>query len=538
MKKIFEKYYKLFFPAVAVLLLYPTLQKGYIFLLDWMAEPNISFSDINFLTDSVGWILYKLLAIVFSFGVFQRILLFAVVYFLGLAGFRLAKRTNNIYAQYFAGFFLIFNPFIYARLVEQINVVMGGVLFLWFLVFFLEYLAKYDLKKLAWSSICAALAVSFFPHCIFLVGTAFLALVLFDFSNKKDWRLILKTAVIFGAVIIILNGNWLYSLSRGSGGFAVIENFSQADWETFKTRAIGDTSVYTTVLSLQGYWGEYQDRFVSIRENPLWSVAFSLIFMLSVFGAVKLWKKDPFVKPLVILFFAAFVLAIGVASPLFKPLAAFLYQHVPFYVGLREPQKWAIILVFVYAYLGGWGIKYLFEIKKIKNYKMEIGIFCAILPVIFAFSAIKGLHEHLVPHDFPAGWQAAKDYLDKNNSAGKILFFPWHSYMEFDFAGKNIMNPAQSFFGKNIVQPNNTEFGRVYSHFSDPQTLAIEKYVPKGNASPNQIDRASFIPDMAKLGITKVLLVKAEDWKNYAWLATIGAQKDLENDKLIIYDLR
>ncbi|MFA6383020.1 MAG: hypothetical protein WCX17_01180 [Parcubacteria group bacterium] len=538
MEKYLKKYYRLFFLAVAVLLLYPTLQRGYIFLLDWMVEPNIAFSDINLLSDSIGWITYKFLAIVFSFAVFQKILLFAIVYFLGLAGFRLAKRTRNIYAQYFAGLFFIFNPFIYARLVEQINVIVGSVLFLWFLVYFLEYLEEDVLKKLVWSAILAALAISFFPHCAFLVAATFLVLVISNFISKKDWKLIFKTALIFGAIVISLNSNWLFSFSQNRGDLAVVENFSQADWKSFETSSIGGDSVYTTVLALQGYWGEYQDRFVSIRENPLWSPAFLLIFALSVFGAIKLWKKDPHAKPLIFLFFIAYILAIGISSPITKPLSVFLYNYLPFYTGLREPQKWVIVLVFVYAYLGGWGIKYLLETKKFKDYRTEIGIFCAILPIIFSFSAIQGMREHFTPQEFPVEWQGAKNFLKENPTDGKILFLPWHSYMEFSFAGKNIINPAQSFFGKNIIVGNNTEFGPVYSHYSDPRTLAIEKYMPRKNNPSEKINYADFISDMEKFKIQKIILAKDEDWQKYAWLDTIQTTKVLENNKLKIYDLQ
>ncbi|MFA4817345.1 MAG: hypothetical protein WC608_01310 [Parcubacteria group bacterium] len=537
MEKYLKKYYRLFFLAVAVLLLYPTLQRGYIMLLDWMMEPNSALSDINFLTDGLGWMIYKLLAIVFSFGIFQRILLFAIVYFLGIAGFRLAKRTGNLTAQYFAGLFLIFNPFIYARLVEQINVIGGSVLFLWFLVYFLEYLEENRFRKLIWSSILAALAVSFFPHCIFLVVATFLVLAIFNLVREKNWKLVLKTALIFGGIIIILNGNWLYAISQNRGGTAVVKNFSQADWETFETSSAGGNSIYTTVLALQGYWGEYQDRFVSIRENPLWLPAFLLILCLSIFGLIKSWKNDIFVKPFLSLFLIAYILAIGIASPLTKPVAMFLYNHIPFYTGLREPQKWVMIMVFAYAFFASWGIKYLLEIKKIKDYRTEIGIFCVLLPIIFSFSAIRGIHGHFTPRQFPSGWYDAKKYLGENPADGKILFFPWHSYMEFSFAGKNIFNPAQPFFGKNMIQPNNTEFGQVYSHSFDEQTLAIEKYVTREDNPAEKISYVNFRQDMMRLGITKVILVKEEDWQKYAWFDTISMKKVLENDKLIIYNL-
>ncbi|HRY28274.1 MAG TPA: hypothetical protein P5323_03995, partial [Candidatus Moranbacteria bacterium] len=101
MEQLLKKYNKIIFALVAIILLYPTFQSGYIFLLDWPVRPDLSLADIDWKVDSIVRIINYGLASVFSFGVFQRIYLFAIIFFLGLAGFRLAKKTNNIFARYF-----------------------------------------------------------------------------------------------------------------------------------------------------------------------------------------------------------------------------------------------------------------------------------------------------------------------------------------------------------------------------------------------------------------------------------------------------
>lgn len=540
MEKFLEKYHKLFFLVVAIFLLYPTFQKGYIFLLDWTVRPDVSLADIDWKINSVVTIIYYILASIFSFGIFQRIYLFAIIFFLGLAGFRLAKSTNNIFARYFAGIFLIFNPFIYARLIEQPGIALGSLFFFWFLIYFLEYLeeeGKSD-KKILLSSIFAGLAIASFAHSVFFVAISIVIFLFFKYLKDKDWQSCLITFLIIFNIVIFLNYNWLFSFAAGNNnGAGGVQSFSISDAEAFRTKEIIGESVYPTVLALQGYWGEYEDRFVSITENPTWFLAFLLIFLLSIFGFLKLWKSNIFAKSLLILFAIAYVLAVGVASPIFKPLALFLYEHVPLYIGLREPQKWVVVLVFVYAYFGSWGIKFLWDTKKLEGYRLEIGILAILLPIIFSFSMIKGMHEHFAPHEFPVEWQEAKAYLDNNSSANKILFLPWHLYMEFNFAGKNVVTPAKGFFGKNIIQGNNTETGKVYSHSLDPQTLTIEKYVLKKGSGDEENYYASFSEDMKKMGIQTVMLAKTEDWHDYAWLDRINVQKVLENNKLIIYKI-
>lgn len=536
MENIFRKYYHLVFLGIALVLLYPTFGQGYIFLLDWLVRPNIFLADINWALDPITSIIFKLAEVVFSFAVFQRIFFFFTIYLLGISGFRLAKRTGNIFAQYFAGIFFIFNPFIYARLIEQPGIALGSALFFWFLIFLLEYLEEKKIKKLVLASVCAGLAVSIFAHSIFFVGLLAFSLLFFDYLKTKNWKFFLKTLFLIFGIIIVLNANWLFSFSKGgSSGAGSIASFNLSDTQAFRTRGLDGDNVYLTVLALQGYWGEYQDRFVSIRENPFWRLAFGAIFLLAIFGLFKQWKRDCFAKPLALSALVAYFLAIGIASPIFKPIVVFLYNYMPLYIGLRESQKWVIVLVFVYAYFASWGIKHLLEIKIIKNYQKEVGIFCAILPIIFVFSIIRGMHQHLTPHNFPIEWQQAKNKLSQNE---KILFFPWHLYANLDFAGKNVAVPAQSFFGKNIIQANNTEFGGVYSHSQDRLTLAIEKYVIKKDNPIENMQIENFREDMKRIGIETVMLAKTEDWREYLWLDTIGMRKVLENDKLIIYNLQ
>ncbi|MFA5985912.1 MAG: hypothetical protein WC819_01015 [Parcubacteria group bacterium] len=532
MNNFFKKYYWVVFSVIAIILIYPSFTRGYIFALDWTIRPFIAWSDIVW-SKPLGWSICDILAIVMTFEVFQRVLLFAMITLTGVAGFRLAKNTRNIFAQYFAGLFLIFNPFFYARMLEQTMLIGAGIVsFFWFWAWFKESIEEgNDVKKLIYSALAGALAISFFAHSIFFVASVFVVLSIVAYARKKDWKRIITMTVMFWTIVFAVNGNWIFaSFAEGDTWASKVVNFTQDDVEAFKTRKIGGYSVYMTVLSLQGYWGEYQDRFVSVQDNMLWFPAFVCIIFLVFFGLVRLWRKSIFVKPFVFLFLLAFVLAIGVASPLVKPWVLWLYQHVPFYIGLREPQKWVVIMVVVYAFLGAWGIKYILDIDKVKKYRWGVGVLCAILPVIFSFSVIRGMHEYFTPHDFPLAWQSARVYLQSQQSDGKILFLPWHSYMKFDFAGKNITNPAKAYFGKNVISGNNVEFGGVYSNFTDAQTQTIQRYVLGAG------EGADFHGDMVSLGIETIIVAKVEDWQTYVWMGdAIGVQKVMENDALIIY---
>ena len=69
MKLLLEKYNKIIFALVALLFLYPTFQKGYIFLLDWGVTPNFKddfkphypqdYDEIMRLDKTITWLGHK-----------------------------------------------------------------------------------------------------------------------------------------------------------------------------------------------------------------------------------------------------------------------------------------------------------------------------------------------------------------------------------------------------------------------------------------------------------------------------------------------
>lgn len=528
----FNKYHWVIFSLVAMILIYPSFAPGYIFAIDWKITPFITWHDIAW-TDPIGWIICDIGAVLLGFGTFQRILLFGMIVLMGMAGFRLVKRLNNVYAGYFSGLLLIFNPFFYARMVEQTMIVgMGIVAFMWFVVLLKEYFEEKRVMQMIGSAISAGLAISFFAHSIFFVAVTFFVVSIYMGIHSKEWKKIITLSLIFWAIVFFLNGNWIIASLHSDGTWASkITTFTYDDLETFRTRKIGGLSIYSTVISLQGYWGEYQDRFVSIQDNFLWSSGFLGIVLCALIGFRRKWNNDPFGKALIVIWCIAYVLALGVASPITKSLVMIMYEHVPYYMGLRESHKWVVVMLLAYAYMGAWGIKILFKSTLCKNWRMEIGLLCVLLPVVFSFSMIRGMHEHVVPYVFPHEWNDMRNYIMIQHQDDKTLFLPWHAYIPVSFADKVIINPAKSYFGQHLITGNNVEFGKVENNFTDPLSQMIEYHIDQKD------DPMIFMKDLCAVDINTAVIARVDDWKDYQWLETAWIEyKTHENGGFVFYD--
>lgn len=587
MKRILEGR-TLFFLLLALLALFPIWGKGYLFLLDWDVQPFISWQDINFFQRSPGWLAFDLAAIILPFSFVQKIALFMLVFFLGRAGYSLAGMIvgdggspESRIAMYFGGTFMVLNPFIYGRLADGQVGVAACVLFLaFFIVFLWRYVFSGRRRDLIWSGIMAGCSMMFIIHSVFFI-VAIAGVILCwqavkprktmrrrqafemgtavdpnmavekveknDFSgqsrgkgnNQKIW--LVKVAKIFGSFLFIIlsamafNANVIigYALDKNIN-LQAIENFDKQHIEAFRTVEHDDAPVWLNALSLHGYWGEKENRFLSTQENSfIWKPVFCLILALVVFGLWKGIGGDCKVEALAVIGLLSLFLAVGVAHPFSRTLSQFLYDHLPFYIGLREPQKWSGLLLIAYVGFSSNGVKHLLELKEIKKFRSlwTAGLF--ILLLAYTPNMLPGFRGQFQPTDFPEGWYNMKAYLNQQSDRKKVLFLPWHQYMEFEFTrGKTIVNPAAAFFGKDMVSGDNMEAGKIYSQMERPVSKTVEAYVRQGE----KFDTVSFCRDMKSFGFTHILLSQTEDFSIYSWLdrAACLEEKKREN-RLILY---
>ena len=259
---------------------------------------------------------------------------------------------------------------------------------------------------------------------------------------------------------------------------------------------------------------------------PFWWILFIIILFLAVHGFVSYYKHERlgiYVKAFALIWLVGLILAAGIKSP-FAEFFRFLFDHIPLMKGMRDTHKFVTMLCLSYSFLGALGLA---EIEKSLENKKPIikkAILLAILliPLVYSFTFFNGFAGQIKPTDFPKDWYEVNEFLNKDKDDFRVLFFPWHLYMDFHWVpnrDKRIANPAPLFFDKEVITAKNIEVPGVYRQVYTPYQVYIDYLLSKKNKITNFGELVSII------GVKYILLTKEVDYKNYFFLFN---QSDLE----------
>lgn len=161
--------------------------------------------------------------------------------------------------------------------------------------------------------------------------------------------------------------------------------------------------------------------------------------------------------------------------------------------------------------------------KKVIKFGLSIIIIISLAtPFIYSFTFFNGFAGQIRPTDYPSDWYETNDYLNEDKQDFKVLFFPWHGYMDFGWVNntdKRIANPARNFFDKEVISGTTVELGEIYRQDNNPEQLYIDKILENRKNITNLGTLISI------LNVKYVLLTKESDYKGYKFLFN---QTDLE----------
>lgn len=524
-----ERYLYLEYGVLSLLIIWPLLAKGYVFAMDMVWPPRFDFPDqiSNFYPIQIFlW----LINFVIPSWLIQKFVIFFTFFFAGLFAHKLIK-TKYQWPKYFAGLLYLLTPYLYSRfLYGQIWLCLSYALlplllrYIW--IFFDELNWKSLFKCLIVFCSISFLGLHFAFISAFIVGLS----ILIHFAAlliKKDRGSFKKTLLFVLALLtlyFILNSFWVIIFARGdSASLQRMRLFDDIQMESFKTDN-GGTNVYFNVLSMYGFWGDRHSLYVLPKQFiSFWWVISTIIMSLSLFGFIISFikKENRGVAVLSgLLIIVGTILSVGIASDALKPLILWLNDHVPFYEGFREPQKFVALIVLGYCLLSSQGLIYLSEkLAKIntasrekRGNKENYIVAALLLVVLYNPLMFNGLRGQMFVSNYPNSWLKAKQILDVDKSEVQTLILPWHLYMSYDFVQNKIVGSlaCKYFNNQKTICGDNMELENTYALTDRPISLYMNDIVSQLPDYKND-----FIKELENFDIKYIIILKEVDWHVY-----------------------
>ena len=519
---------------------------GEFFLLDYISYPvtgwNLDFLRVNLITLLAEWGMRLL-----GYQLFSKLFFFVTIFLSGWLGFVLAMQIANLFkvgSQYhtplaIAGVFLLMlNPVLYERMITQPGVYLAFVVMGFGLIHLLKTISDWKLKYYIFAGLLFGGAIGVSSHMVFMSGMFCLIYAFLYLRTKK----VLLGLVFLMGMTLLPNLNWLIGGFLGNWSVVTdtLATFNQANIEGFLSHALAPFNLELTSLMLYGFWGERAGHFVFPEDvNPLWWVFSVILFVVSIGGYRFSYKNNKkLVWFLILVWFLSWIFATGMSSSRFWALNQWMFDNIPYYIGLREPQKWVGLLLFVRAT----GIllafsKLLCLLDELRWSKREmqkkivsLGVLVLIL-IANTPALIWGFYGQLVLSDYPTDYQTYKQTtLSWDLRKGKILILPRHSYLACPWTQRKIIsNPLKAYLGNNpqIVSSDNIEVANLYTNSTSLQSKNIEVFLQK--------------KDLALIsGFSTIIMMEyCADHQNYDFLKNLtGLQKDYSGWDLSTYHIK
>jgi hypothetical protein len=536
--------------TLALMILWHLLLPGYIITLDLPWSPNITPPNIyGFETDPIKLINlpYRstlwLLSQIAPSDTIQKALLFAVFFFAGLGAHRLCPGKSE-YGRYFAGILYTINPFVYTRfMVGHLGLLLAYATLPYTINSALKLLKEPSLKRSVELALLITLNLLLDIHYLFIVGLLLLFLTVFRVV-EIGWRCVkllpylTSTALLY----IALNLYWLVPYLTGSIGEPIIEAFSYQDLITFTSKTWGTgVNIFFSLAALYGFW-RYPEGYIYVSQTlPAWWLLYILILWLTIHGYLiystyhpnEKWVSRGIALPAIV----SLILAAGISSTYTAPIFQTLFNTIPFFSGMREPQKFLATLTLAYATLGGVGagdisdkLRQHFKANRLKYIAIIASALILAVSPAYSYNQLFGSTGQIKTLNYPEEWYEAKKLLDSEKGNYRILILPWHLYMYQSWIGRITANPAPAFFNKPSISGENVEWGGIETQSRKPTQHYIQ-HILNHRAEVKNLGAL-----LKPLNIKYIILLKEVDYSEYTFLDNQNDLKPiLENTKLKLY---
>lgn len=526
----------LYFLGLTLLVVFPWfVAPGFLFLLDFVWPPELTVPTTWWPTPSLSTVPYEWLwwglSLVVPTAVLQKTVFSLPFFIAGLAMFHLMRWLLShwqskpvLIPALAAGTFYAFNSFVITRVfMGHFYMLLAYALTPWAVLFFLKFLEQVRWRNglMATGALLGVLITN--SHQILLLPIFFLAFLRRRHLQRLYWWGWFIFLVPLGCFVL---ASWLVGQQAGAGQLDPRGPWARA------LQAPYSGSFFIDIVALTATWKTDLPFFFPHERLLGFGVVMTVLLSTMAWG-VAYWRKQSRARPVVLASLAGGVLAgwlaLGVAHPMTEPVAGWLYQHVPFWLGLRDSAKWLAIVALAESILLGAGVATLPR-------RAALGML--LLTLYLTLPAWRGFSGQVVPNSYPASWFEARTWLAQQGPGGQVLFLPWHQYLPFSFSDeRTISNPAPRFFSDaKLISGDNSEVGGgdrpfIYSESRRPLSKLIEQVL---EAAPERMD---FGQQLKTENIRFIMLARDTiDSDRYVWLSK---QHDLklvfESAELLIW---
>lgn len=445
----------------------------------------------------------------------------AVLFFpLATTGAARLLRTAVLPARLGAGLLYAVNPFVFDRLYSgQLGVLLGYAL----LPFAVEALldAAERPRQVARAAIWSAATVMMSEHFAWILVPVAVGILLT--RPRRGLAALRLAGAALGAAAIcsyLLVGPLL-------GGASPAGALGQL--ASYQTQADPRLGLAVNVAGLYGFF-----RPGPVEPKNLFSGWFAVLAALLVVAAIGYAAvlRDPNHRRNGLAMLGAgvagYFLAFGSQGPT-GGLFTLAYEHVPGFVMMREPEKFAMLLALAYAYGFGWGIVRLADGGSGRGARMAAIALAVGLPLAYTPNLFGGLGGQVEASAFPSSWSIANRIVGGRTA----LFLPWREYFPTPFTDQRmIANPADRYFDGTVLVSQNPGSGYAFSA-EDPEHAFLDKVIGPP-ADPRTTAAA-----LASLGVRFVILAKVTGWADFAGVVDApGIRLVYSSPALDLYSVR
>lgn len=541
--------YIIFFGLVATFILWQLLLPGYVLTLDMVFTPEIhagvaASGYSNFLP--LGLVLGFLNTFIPAF-LIQKMILFSLFFLLGFLSFLFLPVPRHRSVQLFCALLYTVNPFVYSRFLaghwtHLFAYALLPVFFHFLFAFVRQPDTKKSLKLFATIFIISIFSLHFFVMAVLVLcfGIVFLSESIrgvFRFER-------IKPLLLGGGTFLVLSLYWLLPVLVQGARFE--HRFDVAHFEAFAPRSHGTIGVVLNLLSLNGFWGESEAwgaQFAWVQDFGVFWFAIGIVWLLALFGSVMGCLQNDSRREVVfvaMIAFFSFIFATGAGDTVFRGLNLFLFEHIDFWRGFRDSQKFIGVFAVCLVTLFGYGVHGVFEFLKGKKFFGE-EVFRTVLSfliIVIGFFVFSGFRGQLRPVWYPSEWHQAQKLVQELPVGSKALFLPWHGYVSFGFNNNLILaNPAKSFFGSQMVVSRSIELKNLYDQEVNMEYRNLDSLLTgKKNVSSDEVLDALVAQNIVLIVFAQDLL--GVDSFSYDFLKSERVFMVLDTPKVKVFSLQ